>query len=1002
MASKFDWPAPPAATDGAAQNDAPPRSTRATVSFSSDQQPTSNGGAAEPHDPNAPAAPPKGPLTDGTPRRRRKLSHFTSSEVVEDSVPLVRVSEEHRVKEAQVELAAILIRNAMEGVFDPLWYIHRERWVRMNQYEDLFLVKITRAMVVIFLVLLPFFEEPAWCRRIDRQLLYERSYLQNPSPLGHPPPVPSIDDMPACGEVLIYPRSGVPTWPFSVSLIMSFTTILLIMLAYVFPRFIILGYDRKRKETYVVVVIVLCTLSIIDLIITSASPALTTFRLAPILRPILFVVLVPRVRSVGAAALGSAQAVLPILLCLLVLITFFGWIACLYFLPDTPAGKLWFYDYSESLWSLQILLTTANNPDIKLAALQSHRASNIFFVLFMILGLWFLYNVLLSGIYASYVKAAYKRASRFKQARESGLKQAFRLVRERHWSRRNTSRKGQKIGVTELAPDNITGGAPNKSSLAITLNGSPLTHDAEMSTKPVIRQLDGALKEIREGDEANSDAEPSSEHSESSTPTAGDLEASSSSSPSSSGSRAASEEEAYTESARVEHQREQEAEEKLERAAQKLFHAEHFLQAEDIPEWNGGRQMEEVGERRQSMSAAGKGPSAPSNDDIYGNGDASFSSSSPAGWAVHPRSPFHISPQPIASPQRRAIPPYVSFNTCLHLLTALWKVPYPTTLQAQSQLNPVWNRARLYFLQLDRHGRGKLEEADFNELCHVLTKDRQLQADMQRGKFILPARWRLWNARWFKMLSLAFIHPWRKTILFVMLVAHTAVLVMESIEWTHEPFTSVNGVYCSHRPSVSLIPHAVSLQVIDLILVGWYVVEASVEVLTQGWFPWMYDKTEGNMHVFQVRQAGSGNEEGKGRCQRNWSIKEKFDVCSFCAVFRLQLCWVVSVVIVELVQIGNLDSIACASAAMPTILTLRALRVLRPLLLEPRISAVITTYIRLLPKLACLFALLWALMMGATQIGMMIFGGVIWVGNPLIKSGVWFDFANYYMSVCKT
>jgi len=51
---------------------------------------------------------------------------------------------------------------------------------------------------------------------------------------------------------------------------------------------------------------------------------------------------------------------------------------------------------------LIILLTTANFPDIMLPSYNSNRVNCLFYISFMIIGLYFLLNVLLAIVYDNY------------------------------------------------------------------------------------------------------------------------------------------------------------------------------------------------------------------------------------------------------------------------------------------------------------------------------------------------------------------------------------------------------------------------------------------------------------------------------------------------------------------------------------------------------------------------------------------------------------------------
>jgi two pore calcium channel protein len=61
-----------------------------------------------------------------------------------------------------------------------------------------------------------------------------------------------------------------------------------------------------------------------------------------------------------------------------------------------------FKDFTTSLLSLFVLLTTANNPVVWASTYNANRFAFFFFFFYMVLGLYFLMNLAFSVIYSSY------------------------------------------------------------------------------------------------------------------------------------------------------------------------------------------------------------------------------------------------------------------------------------------------------------------------------------------------------------------------------------------------------------------------------------------------------------------------------------------------------------------------------------------------------------------------------------------------------------------------
>mmetsp|Transcript_22023 Transcript_22023/g.27038 ORF Transcript_22023/g.27038 Transcript_22023/m.27038 type:complete len:200 (+) Transcript_22023:652-1251(+) len=72
---------------------------------------------------------------------------------------------------------------------------------------------------------------------------------------------------------------------------------------------------------------------------------------------------------------------------------------CFFFYQGSYGGFIYFSSMPEAYYQLLILLTTANFPDIMLPAYQQNFWNCLLFVSFLLVGLYFLMNVLLANVY---------------------------------------------------------------------------------------------------------------------------------------------------------------------------------------------------------------------------------------------------------------------------------------------------------------------------------------------------------------------------------------------------------------------------------------------------------------------------------------------------------------------------------------------------------------------------------------------------------------------------
>ncbi|KAL0746394.1 hypothetical protein Bca101_028396 [Brassica carinata] len=103
------------------------------------------------------------------------------------------------------------------------------------------------------------------------------------------------------------------------------------------------------------------------------------------------------------------------------------WIAFVMF-EDTQQGLTVFTSYGATLYQMFILFTTSNNPDVWIRAYKSSRWSSLFFVLYVLIGVYFVTNLILAVVYDSFKEQLAKQVSGMDQMKRRMLEKAFGLI----------------------------------------------------------------------------------------------------------------------------------------------------------------------------------------------------------------------------------------------------------------------------------------------------------------------------------------------------------------------------------------------------------------------------------------------------------------------------------------------------------------------------------------------------------------------------------------------
>jgi hypothetical protein len=120
--------------------------------------------------------------------------------------------------------------------------------------------------------------------------------------------------------------------------------------------------------------------------------------------------------------------ILVLLFLTLLLYSYYGTVLFSNHSKDSKEGLLYFNNLGTSVWSLWILLTTANFPDIMLPSYMTNRYVIVFFGSFLVLNVFVVTNVLLASVYSCYVSEREHYMEVLKINRLSNIRESYNVL----------------------------------------------------------------------------------------------------------------------------------------------------------------------------------------------------------------------------------------------------------------------------------------------------------------------------------------------------------------------------------------------------------------------------------------------------------------------------------------------------------------------------------------------------------------------------------------------
>ncbi|XP_014510519.1 two pore calcium channel protein 1 [Vigna radiata var. radiata] len=303
------------------------------------------------------------------------------------------------------EKAAALIDLAEDGVGLPEQILDSSNFQNYARFYFIFIkFNLIWSLSYFALIVLNFLEKPLWCKKLATHSCNDREYFY----LGQ---LPYLTD----AECLIYEAIA--------------------LLVLIIHTFFPLWYEGSRiywKSTFNQLKVFCLLVLVVDTLLYAfyLSPLafdFLPFRIAPYIRVVLFVLNIRELRETITILFGMLDTYLNVLALGLLFLLFASWVAYVFF-EDTIQGKTVFTSYGATLYQMFLLFTTSNNPDVWVPAYKSSRWYCLFFVLFVLVGVYFVTNLILAVVYDSFKSELVKQVFEKDLLRRTMLDKAFNLL----------------------------------------------------------------------------------------------------------------------------------------------------------------------------------------------------------------------------------------------------------------------------------------------------------------------------------------------------------------------------------------------------------------------------------------------------------------------------------------------------------------------------------------------------------------------------------------------
>ncbi|XP_057487817.1 two pore calcium channel protein 1A-like [Actinidia eriantha] len=303
------------------------------------------------------------------------------------------------------ERAAALVDLAEDGIGLPEQILDQSNYESAAKFYFIFIrFDFLWTLNYFALIVLNFVEKPLWCAKYS----------------GHP-----------CSDRDYYYLGQLPYLTSAESLVYEGVTLLILFTHSLFPisyeGFRIYWKSPVNKLKIIFLILLVADIVVYVIYLSPVAFYYLPFRLAPYIRVVFFILNIRDLRESIIILAGMLGTYLNVVALGFLFLLFSSWVAFVMF-EDTKQGKTVFTSFGTTLYQMFVLFTTSNNPDVWIPAYKDSRWDCLFFVLYVLLGVYFVTNLILAVVYDSFKSELAKQVVEKDRTRTRILEKAFNLI----------------------------------------------------------------------------------------------------------------------------------------------------------------------------------------------------------------------------------------------------------------------------------------------------------------------------------------------------------------------------------------------------------------------------------------------------------------------------------------------------------------------------------------------------------------------------------------------